>query len=489
MTAARDFEADFETAAAALALKAAERERLIVVTPPRRPTPKPVEPLRRVTAAQTALTEDSAALHFTARHRDDLRFCHTAGRWLRWNGAIWKPDGTGAAFQYARELARELATEASGQTAMIASKAAFASAVERFARSDPAHARTADDWDADPMILGTPGGLVNLTTGNLCKADPAAGVTKATAVAPSPSPDCPLWLRFLEEATGRDAGMIRFLQQWSGYCLTGDTREHALVYVHGDGGNGKSVFLNTTTGIQGDYAAIAAMDTFTASHGDKHPTDLAMLRGARLVTASETEEGRAWAESRIKQMTGGDPVTARFMRQDFFTYRPQFKLTIIGNHKPVLRNIDDAAKRRINIVPFIHRPENPDRELEAKLRTEWPGILRWMIDGCLDWQANGLARPAALTDATASYFEDQDLLGQWLADECNVEPGNAHKAEGVTALFKSWTDYAIRAGETAGNVKTFSEKMQRRGFDRKHTRLGRVFYGVCFAQSVKGEGW
>lgn len=148
------------------------------------------------------------------------------------------------------------------------------------------------------------------------------------------------------------------------------------------------------------------MDTFTASRGgDKHPTDLAMLHGARVVTATETEEGRQWAEARIKAMTGGDPVTARFMRQDFFTYLPAFKLMIAGNHKPGLANVDEAARRRFNIVPFSHKPPKPDRELEKKLQAELPAILRWMIEGCLDWQAHGLIRPQVVIDATADYFE------------------------------------------------------------------------------------
>src|SRR5436190_113345 len=145
---------------------------------------------------------------------------------------------------------------------------------------------------------------------------------------------------------------IRFLQQWAGYCLTGVTREHALVFVFGPGGNGKTVFINVLTGIVADYATTAAMETFAVSHSDRHPTDLAMLRGARLVTASETEEGRAWAETRIKQMTGGDKIAARFMRQDFFEYVPQFKLWITGNHKPGLRSVGEAIRRRMNLIPF-----------------------------------------------------------------------------------------------------------------------------------------
>jgi len=190
--------------------------------------------------------------------------------------------------------------------------------------------------------------------------------------------------------------------------LTGDTREHALVFVFGPGGNGKSVAVNVQVGIMGDYATTAAMDVFIASAGDRHPADLAMLRGSRLVTASETEEGRQWAESRIKQLTGGDRITARFMRQDFFTFLPSFKLQIIGNHKPGLRNIDDAARRRFNLVPFVQTPAVPDRQLEEKLKAEWPGILRWMVDGCLAWQRDGLVRPASITTATEAYFADQD---------------------------------------------------------------------------------
>src|SRR6266850_943776 len=140
------------------------------------------------------------------------------------------------------------------------------------------------------------------------------------------------------------------------------------------------------------------METFTASLNDRHPTDLAMLRGARLVTASETEEGRAWAEARIKQLTGGDRIAARFMRQDFFQYSPEFKLLVIGNHKPTLHNVDDAARRRFNIVPFIFKPAKPDHKLEQKLLAEAPAILQWMIDGCLDWQNNGLIRPAVVLE-------------------------------------------------------------------------------------------
>ena len=315
------------------------------------------------------LTEDGVALAFMRQHRHALRYCHDAGAWYVWSGTHWRQNRDGLAFAWARELVRSLNRDETAKIQASTGRAAFADAVERFAQTDRALAVTADAWDRDLHLLGTPGGVVDLHTGQLRPARREDMVTRVTAVAPAaPGAPCDRWLAFLEQATGKDAELIAFLQRWCGYCLTGDIREHALLFVYGPGGNGKSVFLNTISRILGDYARVAPMETFTASISDRHPTELAMLRGARLVTATETEEGRAWAEARIKQMTGGDPVSARFMRQDFFTYVPQFKLLIAGNHRPALRNVDEAARRRFNIVPFLHRPERPDRQLEDKLR-------------------------------------------------------------------------------------------------------------------------
>ncbi|CUT15795.1 DNA primasehelicase phageassociated [Bradyrhizobium sp.] len=411
------------------------------------------------------VTEDSAASDFVNRHGGSLRYCHSTGAWFRWNHVFWKKDQTGVAFQWARELARELSEDQDERKRFNTNKTSFASGIERFAKSDQRVAVMINYWDSNPWLLGTPGGTVDLQTGELREARQDDGITKCTAVAPNNS-GCPRWLRFLAETTGDDGELIRFLQQWCGYSLTGLTREHALVFVYGPGGNGKSVFLNVVTSILADYATTAAMDTFTASKGDKHSTDLAMLRGARLVTASETEEGRAWAEARIKQMTGGDRITARFMRQDNFTFIPQFKLMVVGNHKPALHNVDEAARRRFNIVPFVLKPPAPDRELETALMAEAGAILRWMIDGCLDWQATaGLIRPACVIEATESYFSEQDLFGQWIEDACELHPGNGRIWDKSADLFDSWTDYAHKAGDAPGSKKAFGQAMQRRGFE------------------------
>jgi putative DNA primase/helicase len=226
----------------------------------------------------------------------------------------------------------------------------------------------------------------------------------------------------------------------------------------------------------GDYAVTSAMDTFVATRSSRHPTELAMLRGARLVTASETEEGRSWAEARIKQLTGGDPVTAHFMRQDDFTFEPQFKLTIIGNHRPTLNNVDEAMRRRFSVVPFTRRPPKPDPDLPRKLIAEAPAILRWMIDGCLDWGCNGLIRPDAVTKETADYFSEQDTFSQWLGEECDCETDNRHKMERVGDLWTSWKLYAVAANEPTGTQKSFSENLSKKGYEKHKGAKGVRYY-------------
>ncbi|BCK76492.1 phage/plasmid primase P4 [Acetobacter aceti NRIC 0242] len=414
------------------------------------------------------LTEHGVAEAFTDRYRDQLRFCQSRGKWFLWSGTHWQVDSRHKAFTYARELVAEANSDSDLKAKAVTGKASFAGGVERFARCDPAHSVTSEDWDTDPFLLATPAGTVDLHTGILKESCPKDMISKVTAVGPDKQ-GCPIWLAFLRDATNSDDELIEFLQRWCGYCLTGDTREHALLFGYGPGGNGKSVFPNTISKILGDYAMTAAMDSFTVSYGDKHSTDLAMLRGARLVTASETEEGRAWAEARIKQMTGGDPITARFMRQDNFTFVPQFKLTIVGNHKPELKNVDDAMRRRLNMVPFIHKPKNPDRELELKLVDEWSAILQWMIEGCLKWQESGLPRPKVVREATDEYFEAQDSFGQWLAERCILDPGLETKP---SLLLKDFQDWSRQNGELETDNKRLRGLLERTDGVRYLTRRG-----------------
>lgn len=423
------------------------------------------------------VSEDAIALQFVRENLGRMKFDHDHGRWFEWDGVRWKPDRTDRGLHYARQIGRRMG-EGKGKIC----KASVASGAERFCRADPDMATTSDGWDQDLWKIGTPKGVVNLRTGELLPPDPVMGITKLMAVSPKAGPAA-RWVNFLNEATGSDKDVIRFLQQWCGYCLTGDTREHSLLFVYGGGGNGKSVFINTLTKMLGDYAVTAAMDTFTASRGEKHSTDVAMLRGARCVTASETEEGKAWAEARIKQMTGADPVTARFMRRDNFTYIPQFKLTIVGNHQPVMHNVDEAMRRRFRIVPFERKPEKPDRQLEDKLREEWPEILQWMIEGCLDWQGNGLSHPAAIKRASEAYFDAQDVPGQWFSECCDL--GNNY-FEPVAHLYENWSAFAKASGEEIGSLKRFSGMLQKRNLrpDRQWFQGSRVrvFKGIQLKQ-------
>ncbi len=419
-----------------------------------RPKRKPDEP-----------SEDDVALAFTQMHGETLRFDHDMGAWYEWNGIRWQKDGCHRAFTYARSMARKIGG---------AGKASFAGGVEKFARADPIHAVTSEIWDSDPMLLGTPGGTIDLRDGEYSPSRPGDHITKLAGVAPEHG-EPTRWLQFLHEATAGDHDLMRFLQQMAGYCLTGLTDEHALFFIYGPGGNGKSVFLNMLSYILGDYSTTASMDTFTASKSDKHPTDLAMLKGARLVSASETEEGRAWAESRIKQITGGDKISARFMRQDFFEFTPAFKLMIVGNHAPVLANVDDAARRRFNIVPFTQKPTQPDPHLEDKLKAEAGRIFAWAIAGCLDWQRNRLTRPEIVTAATQDYFEDQDLFGQWIADRCERSP---NKWEMTTPLYNDWVDYARTAGDDPGSQRAMSSKLKRAGFQFRKSNGIRSYHGL-----------
>lgn len=210
-----------------------------------------------------------------------------------------------------------------------------------------------------------------------------------------------------------------------------------------------------------------------ASKFDRHPEELAALCGARMVTASETEEGRRWAEQRIKQLTGGDMIRAHFMRQDSFEYRPTFKLVFLGNHAPDIENLDDAMRRRFNILPFTRKPEKLNLNLAQELMAEWPGILRWMIEGCLEWQREGLARPEAVLNATEEYFAEQDVFAAWLSDRVELDPGNEHKREPTRALYASWKKYAEDAGEEPGKKKGFTSKMRKHGL-RPHKGAMRI---------------
>nr|WP_290428517.1 phage/plasmid primase, P4 family [Defluviimonas salinarum] len=429
------------------------------------------------------LTEVSVADAFVNAFHDRLRYNCTAGHWLAWDSDRWRRDETGLCMEMIKRVVRAASAESKGNERRSARKAAFVSGVERLARTDTRVAVTADMLDANPMILSCSGCYVDLETGRQRPPDPTALITRKAGVAPKDGP-CPRFIQFLLEASGGDDDMLRFFQVLIGYILTGRTSEHVLVFFFGPGGNGKSVFLNIVTRMLGEYGVTSAMDTFVAARGERHLTELAMLAGARLVTASETQEGRSWDEPRIKSLTGGDPITARFMRQDNFTFRPQFKLILSGNHQPMLRNVDPAIRRRFLIVPFTRTPARPDPDLEEKLWAEAPQILQWAIRGCLEWQEEGLPRPAAIRAATDSYFSDMDLFGEWLSEKCLL--GGTGDATPASQLFASWKVFAEAAGERPGTAKALGARLRRQGLEngpeRVNGKVAKVWRGIALRE-------
>ncbi len=422
-------------------------------------------------------TEDALALSFTRRYHKDWRYVAAWGKWMVWDGQRWRTEDTLAATDLIRHVCRQAATRTSNPK--VAAKLASSSTVggvERLARVDRRHAATTDEWDADPWLLNTPGGVVDLKTGRNRPHDRADRMTRITTATPRGA--CPTWRKFLDEVTGGDKALQDYLQRMAGYALTGSTREHALFFLYGTGANGKSVFLNTLASILGNYATNAPMDTFMETRSDRHPTDMAGLRGARLVSSIETEQGRRWAESKVKSLTGGDKISARFMRQDFFEFFPQFKLFVAGNHKPAIRNIDEAMKRRLHLIPFTVTipPEQRDKHLQQKLLAERDGILAWAVEGCLAWQRDGLNPPDSVVSATDEYFEAEDALGRWLEENCVLQVN----AKSLTAeLFNDWKQWCDAAGEFIGTQRRFSDLLVTRGIEKWRNGTGlRGFRGI-----------
>jgi putative DNA primase/helicase len=334
-------------------------------------------------------------------------------------------------------------------------------------------ATTIEQWDSALFLITTGNETFDLRTGEGRPPSQNDYITKKMAcVCAPPGTPHPLWSTFLDRVTAGDKELQSFLQRFIGYCLTGDVSEHVFVFAYGTGANGKGTFINTVAKIFGDYSTIADVGTFIASTHEPHPTDVAKLHGSRLVIAQETQKGRKWDEPKIKKMTGGDPLSARFMRQDFFDFNPTFKIFIAGNHKPRLENVDEAMRRRLLLVPFTVQipPEERDTELPAKLLEEGPAILRWCIDGCLEWQRLGLAPPKVVTDATNDYFSDQDTIQQWLED-CTEDRGS-FAFTAVGQLFASWKAWSEERGMSPSSAKMLSEALQDKGYTKARDQYG-----------------
>lgn len=440
------------------------------IDPRKKPKKAPAEPKSRAVAIQ--LSEDALATQFASDNHGRLVYAHTFGTWFIYDATVgvWKADSLELVFHWVREFVRRLNREQKEKWL----RASVVAAVERLARRDPLLAIQGDEFDANPWLLGTPDGVLDLRNGRSVPANPQHYVSKRTTVSPGAS-GAPIWTNFLIAATAGSVELMEYLQRLAGYCLTGETREEVLIFAHGSGGNGKGVFMNTLRAILGDYAKQAPMQVLLANNGDRHPTELANLNGARLVLASESPEGRRWDEERVKSLTGRDAISARFMNRDFFEFIPRFKLLVASNHKPRIRTVDDAWRRRLHLVPFIHKPAKPDEGLKDRLRDEYPAILQWMIVGAEWWSREGLGAPSVVTEATDEYFREEDVIGLWFAEKCEDRPSAVADRKLLYASYERWCH---DMGHAAANMHAVTRWLKARGYEQDTKKSARPILGV-----------
>lgn len=422
-------------------------------------------PFRTAPAPHPAITEQSVMRAFVADHAEQLRFDHTRGRWFVWTAHHWQEDNRKRAFYWALEHCHALGVRK-------AERIGFANAVETAARAMPPLATAAEYWNPDPTLVACPTGVIDLATGALRAGQPSDMIDRALTVSPDARADGTVWFDFLATVFPQP-GMIDFLMRWGGYSLSGLTSEQRFVFLHGTGANGKGTFMTVLAQIWGDYCATAPVDTFLESRHERHPTEIARLAGRHMVQINETREGRRWDESKIKTLTGGDKITARFMQKDFFEFVPRFKPMFAGNHKPQLRTVDEAMRRRILMVPCTVTIAAQDRDpkLGEKLLAEAPRILAYFIEGFRLWQRHGLQPPDCVLAATEDYLVQQDDLRLWL-DECTAATADETPSKD---LFLNWTQWKTLRGEEPGSQRTFNDKLEDKGFRRKKTMTGIMF--------------
>ncbi|HWV36878.1 MAG TPA: phage/plasmid primase, P4 family [Vulgatibacter sp.] len=453
-------------------------------------------------------TDTGNAERLIDRNAGRVRYVATWGKWIIFDGKRWNLEGADLRMvELATEAARSIPEEVDAATAKMAeeavrleavgevkaaeklkktveaqrkearawakkaeSKGALAAAVD-LARAQPGVALHHDQLDADPMRLGVENGVLDLCTGELLPHTPGDLITKIVPVPFDPAAEAPTWERFVSEIMGGDADLAAYLQRAVGYSLTGEVREHALFFLHGSGANGKSTFVGTLLEAIGhDYGWPAPSNLLLASRNERHETGVASLHGRRLVSCQEVEEGRRWDESLLKALTGGDPISARKMREDHWRFAPVHKLWVSGNHKPIVKGTDNGIWRRLKLIPFeVSFLGREDRTLPERLRAELPGILRWAVEGCLAWQRDGLRDPERVRAATEGYRAEQDTLGRFLADECEEGADFRIIQRSLRAAYERWCGEEGEAHPMP--PKSFNEALRARGFRDTRTRV------------------
>ncbi len=319
------------------------------------------------------------------------------------------------------------------------------------------------DLDSDNWLLNVANGTLDLRTGQLAPHDPQQMITKLCPVEYQPGAHCSAWLKMLGEIFMGRQSLVEYVQRFLGYCLTGSVVEQILAIFWGVGANGKSTLLDLILDLLGeDYAMKAPTDLLMAKRQQSHPTEQADLHGKRLVACVETDQGRRMAESLVKEITGGDKIRARRMREDYWQFSATHKIVLACNHKPSVRGTDHAIWRRLRLVPFdrVFLPNEQDKHLGQKLRKELPGILAWCVRGSLEWQRVGLGTPEEVTAATSDYQIEQDQITNFLSETCLIGGGFQVRAGVLFEAYRKWS------GDKYVTQCEFGRELQTRGFQK-----------------------
>jgi putative DNA primase/helicase len=427
-------------------------------------------------------TEDGMALALVVRHGHELRYCPQRGNWLSWNGHVWAWDDGETHREMIRSLARELPEEKPWH--MFKRRAMSASGVAGIARLAQSDARVVTSFaslDAKPYEMNTPAGIIDLRTGLTRAADPAGLHTRTTACAPDASLDASMWLMFLSQTFGNNAELVSYLQRLVGYSAIGQVRSHVLPFAYGFGGNGKGVFLEAASGVLGDYATTAPVGFLMKQTHTGHETEIARLAGARMVLCSEVNEGDRFDEAKVKQLTGGDTLTARFMRADHFSFRPTHQLWLMGNHKPEVRSGGRAFWRRLRLIPFLHEvpEERVVEDLQGVLvRDHGPALLAWIVAGAADFVAGGLREPTSVRAATDEYAREQDTVARFVEECCRVGGGEAVKTR-MSDIWETYERWCATGGEATVTRTAFGLALKSRfGVGETRARTARFYVGI-----------
>lgn len=455
--------------------------------------PPPPEPPKPAEAAATKIekyTDLGNARRFVARYRGAVLYCEAWSRWFLWDSMRWAEDERLEVMARAADLIRSLYAVAKKIKDEDERKAFLSHLIKSeshrsihamvtLAKSDRAVARHPDDFDNDQWLCAVKNGTLDLRTGHLRSHDQKDMITKLAPVVYDAAARCPNWLAFLDMIMLGRQSLVDFLKRALGSSLTGITSDKAMFILYGPGGdNGKSTMVEVIEMLLGNYARRTPVETFLKKREGSIPNDIARLRGARFVWAAENDRGVRLAESLIKEMTGGDRMAARFLHGEFFEFMPTFKIWFATNHKPTIRG-DAAIWRRLKLVPFDYTiPKDRQKkrhEVMAMFQSELPGILNWAIEGCLEWQRDGLGVPDEVINATREYESEQDTFSMFLEEKC-VRVANARVLS--LALYREYKTWAEEHGETAASHKTFASLMSERGFAKSKTMKGALYSGL-----------